>query len=113
TSREQESGELKSRVKDLEDLKNKNERLISLQNSELAELREKLQALQDAKAAAPAATAPATAPAASVTPPRTPPPRTPPPAAAPPAAAPAAPAASAPITKDDIWGNGEKAATST
>lgn len=89
TSREQESGELKSRVRDLEDIKNKNERLISLQNSELAELRDKLKALQAASAADPVPAAPATA-----------------------ATSPAATsAAAAPITRDDIWGNGDKAAT--
>lgn len=64
TSKEQESGELKSRVKDLEDIKGKNEKLISLQSTELAELREKLKQMQeqeakDAKAAAAAAAKPA------------------------------------------------------
>ncbi|HNR92301.1 MAG TPA: FimV/HubP family polar landmark protein [Dokdonella sp.] len=89
-SREQESGELKSRVRDLEDIKNKNERLISLQNSELAELRDKLKALQAASTTA----TPVADPAAAV-----------------PAAATATPAATAPaITKDDIWGDGDKAA---
>ncbi len=95
TSREQESSELKSRVKDLEEIKGKNDKLISLQNSELAELRERLKALQDEaakEAAKPAATSVATAPATAATPA----------AATPPGAAPA-------ITKDDIWGDGDKA----
>ena len=49
---DQASGELKSRVKDLEDLKSKNERLISLKDSEIAELQQKLKDLQSAKGAA-------------------------------------------------------------
>ncbi len=48
---DQASGELKSRVKDLEDLKSKNERLISLKDSEIAELQQKLKELQSAKGA--------------------------------------------------------------
>src|SRR5690606_1374610 len=49
TSKEQESGELKSRVKDLEEIKGKNEKLINLQSTELAELRDKLKKMQDEK----------------------------------------------------------------
>lgn len=48
---DQATGELKSRVKDLEDLKSKNERLISLKDSEIAELQQKLKDLQSAKGA--------------------------------------------------------------
>lgn len=94
-SREQETGELKSRVRELEDIKNKNDRLLSLKDSEIAELQQRLKALQDGaqsgKPAAPAATAtpaPAPAPAASATPAETP----------------AAP------TKDDIWGKSDTTA---
>lgn len=53
TAREQETGELKSRVRELEDLKGKNDRLISLKDSEIAELQQKLKALQE-KSGAPA-----------------------------------------------------------
>ena len=53
---DQAAGELKSRVKDLEDIKSKNERLISLKDSEIAELQQKLKDLQAAKAAAASAT---------------------------------------------------------
>lgn len=107
TSKEQESSELKSRVKDLEEIRGKNEKLISLQNTELAELRDKLKKLQeqeskDAAAAAAAATAAASKsePAAkAVTPP-----------------APAKPetaTADAKITKDDIWGSADGAIKAT
>ncbi len=62
TSKEQETGELKSRVKDLEDIKGKNQKLITLQSTELAELRDKLKKMQEdeSKAAATAATIKAT-----------------------------------------------------
>ncbi len=70
SSREQESSDLKSRLQDLEDLKAKNDRLIALQNSELAELRNKLKDLQAAEAASPGVVAEpasiATAPVAEV-----------------------------------------------
>ncbi|MFZ1391686.1 MAG: FimV/HubP family polar landmark protein [Dokdonella sp.] len=108
TSKEQESGELKSRLKDLEDIKGKNEKLISLQNTELAEMREKLKQLQDqgAKAAAAAASAPkataTVAPVADATIVATPTPETPAKSSAPTAAA-----ADGKITKDDIWGNSD------
>ncbi len=52
TSKEQESGELKSRVKELEALQAKNEKLLSLKDSELAELQRKLKELQDKAAVA-------------------------------------------------------------
>lgn len=65
TSKEQETGELKSRVQDLEDIKGKNQKLINLQSTELAELRDKLKKMQDdaSKATAKAATAKVVEPA--------------------------------------------------
>ena len=48
TSREQEAGRTKSRVKELEELKGKNDRLISLKESEIADLQTKLKELQPA-----------------------------------------------------------------
>lgn len=95
-SREQETGELKSRVRELEDLKNKNDRLLSLKDSEIAELQQRLKALQEGqggKTAASAAPAAVTAAPTSTTP-------------ATGTDAPATP------TKDDIWGRGD-AATDT
>jgi pilus assembly protein FimV len=62
TTREQEAGELKSRVKELEDLKGKNDRMIGLKNSEIAELQDKLKQLQEKSAAG--ATKPSAAPTA-------------------------------------------------
>lgn len=50
TARDQETGELKSRVRELEDLKGKNDRLINLKDSEIAELQNKLKEMQDASA---------------------------------------------------------------
>lgn len=96
TSKEQESGELKSRVKDLEDIKGKNEKLINLQSTELAELREKLKRMQDesSKAAALAATTPVPAPTLST--------------AVAPAPEPAKSDSGTPevtVSKDDIWGD--------
>jgi hypothetical protein len=91
TSREQEAAELKSRVKQLEDLGSKDQRLISMKDSEIADLQAKLKDLQ-AKTAANAAAA----------------------AAKPPVATTAAPAAAAPstagkpeqkVTAKDIWGD--------
>ncbi len=52
TAREQEAGELKSKVKELEGLNGKNDRLINLKDSEIADLQQKLKQLQE-KAAAP------------------------------------------------------------
>jgi pilus assembly protein FimV len=54
TTREQESGELKSKVKELEDLNGKNDRLINLKNSEIADLQQKLKQMQEKPAATPA-----------------------------------------------------------
>ena len=103
TSKEQESGELKSRVKDLEDIRGKNEKLINLQSTELAELRDKLKKMQEeaSKAAAIARTA-TPAPTPTVTT----------------AVAPSpgetkvdAAIADAKITRDDIWGDANKPET--
>ncbi len=104
TSKEQESGELKSRVKDLEDIKGKNEKLITLQSTELAELRDKLKQLKDeenkasvAVAAAASAKVVAATPPATTTIVATPPPT--------PATVDKT-TADAKVTKDDIWGDG-------
>jgi pilus assembly protein FimV len=106
TSKEQESSELKSRVKDLEDIRGKNEKLISLQNSELAELREKLKKLQE-EASKEAATAAAATAAPSKNEPAVK-------ASAPPAPAkPETSTADAKITKDDIWGSADGAVKAT
>lgn len=56
-NRDQEAAELKSRVKQLEDINDKGQHLISLKDSEIAELQNKLKELQ-AKAAAASAKAP-------------------------------------------------------
>ncbi|MEP6882300.1 MAG: FimV/HubP family polar landmark protein [Dokdonella sp.] len=105
TSKEQESGELKSRVKDLEDIKGKNEKLITLQSTELAELRDKLKQLKDDESKAAVAAAAASAASAKVV-------ATPPATTTIVATPPATPAtvdkttADAKVTKDDIWGDG-------
>lgn len=97
-SSNQEASELKSRVRELEDLKSKNDKLLTLKDSELAALQQKLKELQDKSAAKPT-TAPSTAAATA--------------AATPAAAAPAAPASTAAakpgdkggaLTKEEIWG---------
>jgi len=111
TSREQEAGELKSRVNQLEDINNKSQRLISLKDSEIAELQNKLKQLDAAKtgakpaetAAAPTAKPEATAPtpaAAPVAPPPAPATPAPAPVASTPAPAPtpATPPATPPAT---------------
>lgn len=111
TSKEQETDDLKSRVKDLEDIRGKNEKLISLQSTELAELRDKLtqmqeQAAKDAKDAKAAAAATKTADGVV---------KAEPPAAAGAKSEPASikaeisPPGDAKITKDDIWGNADAA----
>ena len=51
-SSNQEAGELKSRVRELEELKAKNDKLLTLKDSELAALQQKLKELQSAKPAA-------------------------------------------------------------
>lgn len=111
TSKEQEASELKSRLGDLEEIKTKNDKLISLQNSELAELRNKLKQLQDAEAKSQAASkAAATTTAAATSKPVT---ETPAVTTLPTATTTATPAkaeTASPavtdqkITKDDIWG---------
>src|SRR5690606_2988320 len=68
-TREQETGELRSRVRELEELGSKNDRLISLKDSEIADLQRKLRELQEqAKAAPVAAPVAAEAPVATPTP---------------------------------------------
>jgi pilus assembly protein FimV len=100
-ARELEATELKSRVKELEDLKGKNDRLISLKDSEIADLQQKLKELQaKADAAAknagkPAGTTTATPVAATATAPTTP----------------ASSAKDTAIDKKDIWGDAGKATT--
>ena len=117
TTRDQETGELKSRVRELEDLKNKNDRLIGLKDSEIADLQQKLKQLQEKPPvdttshplapapAVPGASTPRIAPAVV------------PPAVVPPASAPivasATPAKDAKIGKDDIWGDAGSAAPAT
>lgn len=108
---EQASGELKSRVKDLEDIRSKNERLISLKDSEIAELQAKLKELQAAAKATPATPAKAVAetkPADSR--PAEPKPAEPKLADAKPADAKPAEAA---IDKKDIWGDAAKTPAAT
>lgn len=111
TARDQETGELKSRVKELEDLRSKNDRLITLKDSEIADLQQKLKELQD-KAAKPAPASSATttvaAPASPAGKPGTSTPTASVPAAS--AAPTPAPAASTTIDKKDIWGDTGKAA---
>jgi pilus assembly protein FimV len=112
-SREQEVSDLKSRVKDLEDINGKDQRMLTLKQSEIAELQNKLKELEakEAKSTAAAATA------------KTEPPKP----ASTPAPAPTAPVATAPaastaattttakpaeagkteppkLTAQDIWG---------
>ena len=67
-AREHEAAELKSRLKDLEDIKSKNDRLITLKDSEIAELQRKLKDTQEAATKAAAAAAAKPAPSAPVTP---------------------------------------------
>lgn len=105
-TREQESDELRARVKELEDIADKNDRLISLKDSEIADLQRKLRELQQGTASTGSAT-PATD---TVKPEPTP-------------AAPASPTptptsssvetdtATAPLDKKDIWGDTPTVAT--
>ena len=98
-SREQEANELRSRVKDLEDLNGKDQRLLALKQSEIAELQYKLKELEASKTAlAAAATKLATKPAET------------PVAAAKPTEAAVKPAEAATktdtkLTAKDIWGD--------
>jgi pilus assembly protein FimV len=93
-NREHEASELKTQVKSLEDINEKGQRLISLKDSEIADLQNKLKQLQAAKSVTPVAAipadvaaakpvpAPAAPPASAVTapPPDNAKPATPPPA---------------------------------
>lgn len=101
-SREQEVGELKSRVKDLEKIDGDNKRLLTLKQNEIAELQNKLKQLEAASAAKPAAVA-ATAPAPSKPAEARPAETKPAPAVA---AKPGETAKEAPkLTARDIWGD--------
>ncbi len=91
SSRDQETGELRSRVRELEDIQGKNDRLLSLKDSEIAELQRKLKEMQDGKGKDKGA--------AAVT------------AAAAVAASATAPSAKDEPKKEDIWGRAEVAAT--
>lgn len=99
TSREQEAGELKSRVKELEETKGKTDRLISLKDSEIADLQRKLKELQDQSKTGSKATS-TTTPATSTT--ATTPAATPSTTTATPAASTAT--KSDKVSKEDIWG---------
>jgi len=96
-SLKQQGAELKSRIGDLEEINTKNQRLISLKDSEIAELQRKLAETRKAAgqpASAATVATPAQASAAAATP-----------AAAPanaPAAAPAAPATAAAVTATPV-----------
>ncbi len=65
-SLQQQSADLKARLKDLTDINSKNERLLSLKDSEIAELQAKLAAARKS-AGMPAAAVPAPAPAVAAT----------------------------------------------
>lgn len=69
TALQQQGNELKSRLKDLEDINSKNERLLSLKDNEIAELQQKLAAARKAAnlPAEPVAAASAARPAAAGT----------------------------------------------
>jgi pilus assembly protein FimV len=117
TARDQEAGELKSRVKELEDLKGKNDRLINLKDSEIADLQQKLKELQ-AKAEASAKSAATSKPAAVASTPMataTPASTTAPASTTKPAATPvaSAPSGAPTIDKKDIWGDSATATSST
>ena len=71
---QQQGAELRSRLKDLEDINSKNERLLSLKDSEIAELQRKLaEARKGAPAGESAAASAVPAPAAAEKPSQTPP----------------------------------------
>jgi pilus assembly protein FimV len=109
-SREQEVGELKSRVKELEDINGKDQKLLTMRNSEIAELQSKLKELEaKGGTAATASKTPATTPVPSATP-----------APSTTTSTPSAtkPADNTKITAQDIWGkisetDKPKTATST
>lgn len=118
TSSEQESTDLKSRVRELEEIKKKNDRLLVLKDSEIAALQDRLKEMEAAaqareaaaaKAAAEKAQAAVTSPAPSTQAPAA----SPEPAATQPEAATETSAmadakqpAQAPIGENDIWGSG-------
>ncbi len=99
-SREQEASDLKSRVKQLEDLNGKDQRLITLKQSEIADLQNKLKELETGKGAVAAAGAAAAAKAAEtpVTPAK-------PAEATPNLGGTAAAKSDAKLTAKDIWGD--------
>lgn len=66
-SLKQQGDELKSRIGDLEEINSKNQRLLSLKDSEIAELQRKLAEAQKASGQPAAANAPAPAPTAAAT----------------------------------------------
>src|SRR6185437_6721275 len=66
-SAKQENSELQSRVKDLEDISGKNQKLLGMKDAQIAELRGKLTKLQNGPGAASSAAAVAPAPAGSTT----------------------------------------------
>ena len=113
TSRDQEAAELKSRVKELEDIKGKSDRQLTLKDSEIADLQNKLKELreQESKSATkpasaasttptPVATTPATSSSTSTTSP-TAPATTPTSGVTKPEGA----AKTDKVSKEDIWGN--------
>ncbi len=122
TSREQEGADLRSRVKELEGIQTKNDRLIALKDSEIAELQKRLRELEAAAAAStvaavtPAVTqveTSASAEAAVASPPTAKAPITAPTTTAPEIAAPAEPAPAAQVGaaetgagNEEIWGTG-------
>lgn len=116
-SSNQEAGELKSRVRELEELKAKNDKLLTLKDSELAALQQKLKELQSAKPATSSASTSATPPAATPTPATATPPASTTVVSTPPATT----TVTAPktgekaLTKEEIWGAaaGTPPATST
>jgi pilus assembly protein FimV len=67
-NREQEASDLKSQIKNLEDINEKGQRLISLKDSEIADLQNKLKELQAAKGATPAVATPTDSAAAKSAP---------------------------------------------
>ncbi|HET8941818.1 MAG TPA: FimV/HubP family polar landmark protein [Rudaea sp.] len=97
-SRDQEVGDLKSRVKELEDLHGKDQRLISLKQSELAQLQEKLKQLNAAIATKPvvAASSGHATPAAETAKPAS---------ATPTSTTATATTATPKLTEKDIWGD--------
>ncbi|UPG96135.1 FimV/HubP family polar landmark protein [Luteibacter aegosomatissinici] len=109
-SLKQQGAELKSRIGDLEAINTKNERLLSLKDSEIAELQHKLAEARK-NAGQPAAAASVPAPAAPAAAPATAPATAQPVAAATPAPATSAPAANAPDTAANVPAHAATVAT--